>query len=45
MPFKALIALILKAATSHNKDTSIIKDKSMTNLQVVTMGQLRQIVD
>ena len=45
MPPKAPVTLILKAATSCDKDTNIMENKNMTNSQMVTMGQLRQIVD
>ena len=45
MPPKAPIASILKATTLQDKDTSIVENKSTTNSQMVTMGQLRQIVD
>ena len=45
MPFKALVAIILKATTLQDKDTSIVKDESIEDLQVVIMKQLREIVD
>ena len=45
MPFKILITIMLKATTLQDKDTSIVEDKSMEDLQVVTMKQLREIVD
>ena len=45
MPSKAPAATMLKATTSHNKDTSIVEDKSIKDLQVVTMKQLREVVD
>ena len=38
MPFKAPVALILKAATLQDKNISIVEDESMTNLQIVMMG-------
>ena len=42
---KALVALTLRATTLCDRDTSMVEDDSITNLQMVTMGQLRQIVD
>jgi hypothetical protein len=45
MPPKVPVVIILKATTLQDKDTSIVENKSTTNSQMVTMGQLRQIVD
>ena len=45
MPFKVLVAIMLKATTSWDEDISIVEDKSTTDFQMVTMGQLRQIID
>ena len=45
MLFKAPVATILKVTTLWDEDTSIVGDKSMADLQMVTIGQLRQIID
>ena len=44
MPFKAFVATTLRATTLQ-EDTSIVENKSITNSQMVMMGQLRQIVE
>ena len=45
MPFKVLVATILKATTLYDEDINIVENKSIEDLQVVTMKQLREIVD
>ena len=45
MPFKTLVAIILKATTLYNKDINIVEDESIKDLQVVTIKQLREIVN
>ena len=45
MPPKAPVAIMSKAATLYNKDTSMVKDKSIEDSQVVTMKLLREIVN
>ena len=45
MPFKTPVTTMLRATTSWDEDISIVEDESMENLQVVTMKQLREIVD
>jgi hypothetical protein len=45
MPFKVFVVSILKATTLWDKDINMVKDKSIKDLQVVTMKQLREIVD
>ncbi len=45
MPPKAPIATTLKAITLQNKNTNIIKSEKSLDLQVVTMQDLREIVN
>jgi hypothetical protein len=45
MPFKVPVALILKAIILCDGDISMVEAESIENLQVVMIGQLRQIVD
>ena len=45
MPPKIPVAITSKATTSHNKDISMVEDESIKDSQVVTMKQLREIVD
>ena len=45
MPPKIPVAMTLKATTSRDKDISIVENKSIEDLQVVTMKQLKEIVD
>ena len=45
MPFKALVAMMSKVTTLQDKDISIVEDKNIKDLQVVTIKQLREIVD
>ena len=45
MPPKVLVTIILKATTLQDKDTSMVEDKSIKDLQVVTIKQLKEIID
>ena len=45
MPPKALVVIILRATTLQDKDTSMVENESIKDSQVVTMKQLREIVD
>ena len=45
MPPKALVVIILRATILWDKDISMVKDESIEDLQVVTMKQLREIVN
>ena len=45
MPPKTPVAIISKATTSQDKNTNIVEDESIKDSQVVTMKQLREIVD
>ena len=45
MPPKAPVATILKTTTSWDKNISMVEDKSIKDSQVVTMKQLKEIVD
>ncbi len=45
MPPKALVVTILRATTLWDKDTNIVEDESIEDSQVVTMKQLKEIVD
>ena len=45
MPFKTPVAMTSKATTLQDKNTNMVEDKSIEDSQVVTMKQLREIVD
>ena len=45
MPFKVLAATTLRATTLQDEDTTIVEDESIEDLQVVTMKELREIID
>src|SRR6266702_833081 len=45
MPFKTPVATTSKATTSQDKNTNIVEDESIKDSQVVTMKQLREIVN
>ena len=45
MPLKTLVAIISKATTSWDKDTNIVESDSLLDLQVVTIKELREIVN
>ena len=45
MPSKAPVTALLKAITSQDKDTSMVKSDGLLDLQIVTIKDLREIVN
>ena len=45
MPSKTPVVTILKTTTLQDEDISMVEDESIEDLQVVTMKQLREIVN
>ena len=45
MPFKVPVTITLKVPILYNKDTSIVESKKLLDLQVVTIKELREIVE